>query len=206
MSDEFKLLRLISVLANDAEEWKKFEADPDKYLEPFKLERDQVVLLYTCSRPLITEALRREVMAWLPYESTEHVLWPGPHPHIDSVSHKEAPTGAPFQLTITGEAIMSSATVILTQLFPKAPAKAVIVKSSSVTASGSFRSSTIVAEMDLTAAPPGKYSLEVWNGENVMYAEPRGPWPKKGKKDADSEGIPPLVFFVGDDGSFVVTP
>ncbi|MFO0729179.1 MAG: hypothetical protein U1E65_35700 [Myxococcota bacterium] len=192
-----RVLRIVADILTSNAKLKAFQEDPEAAMKKAGLTEDERVLLYTCCRPLIAEAIRREIDAW---ETTAKegskftkAAWPGPDPGIKQVSPLSAKSGSNITLVIEGEGILRNAEVRIVKGKQS-------LKVGKVTGSGGFRDTILRVPVSLKGAAKGKYEIQVINGENVLYSEPRDPWPSKAH-DSRNAGLPPLVF----NQSFTVT-
>ncbi len=185
-----RMLKIVADILTNNKKLKAFEADPEHFMESYDLTDEERVLLYTCCRPLIAEALRREVEAWevVAKEGSRFAkaAWPGPDPGIKQVAPLSAKSGSKITLVIEGEALLRGAQVRLVKGNKE-------LKVGKVSGSGGFRSTILRASVSLQGAPKGKYEVQVINGENILYREARDPWPNK-EHSPRNAGLPPLVY------------
>lgn len=185
-----RILKIVADIITEPKSLKKLEQDPEAFMDSYGLTQDEKVLLFTCCRPLIAEAIRREVDAWyVKGPGGNAPMWPGPDPGITSFAPTSAKKGGKVTIEVSGEAILKNAELRLVQKDAKKPFLPAI---GPITARGTFRKTVLSAEVSLKGAPAGEYEVQVINGENVLYVEPRDPWPTK-QHDARNAGLPPLV-------------
>lgn len=185
-----RILRIVADIITDGSKLKKFEKDPEKFMDGYGLTADEKVLLFTCCRPLIAEAIRRELDHWeVLGPQGQSAMWPGPDPGITSFTPAKAKRNTKVHLTVSGEAILRNAEL---RLVEKGAADPFLPKVSNVTAKGTFRKTILEADVSFKGAPPGEYEVQVINGEDVLYVEKRDPWPST-QHDPRNRGIPPLV-------------
>jgi len=178
-----RMLRIAADLLTSKENQRRFDRDPTEFMDQYGLSNEERALLYTCCKPLVAEAIRREIDAW---ELDIEAHYPGPEPHVSEVAPDSAIAGDRIPLVIRGEGIMRTASVTLAH-----PTGSHRIQCSVRSIAGTFRSTVIEAEADFTDAPAGDYTLEIRNWDHVPYLDEMDPRPSR----KEWPGVPPLVNY-----------
>lgn len=182
-----RLLRIMADLVGEPERWREFNEDPKAFVAAYGLTHEETVLVYTCSRELVGEGIRRELGHW---HVMDRARWPGPRPCLKGIEETKQPGAGRTRLTVVGCGILDSP-ALRVFLVPRGGSAADGVPGEVHGVDGPFRETRLRVSFATEGLLPGTYDILVFNDEDVLYLDRRDPWPEQ---DAQNPGIPPLVL------------